>query len=1034
MSPTPLLHNVSTTAPITSLAFLAPTYLLAGEASCVTVFSTISPFQLLHKKILFKRERIHGIVPSNTTHQKEPILFWGGRSIIIVPVTSILSDDGIGAEEIPAPDWILSAAFLPSGDVAAVDAHNEVLIYSGGKWKEVSCGSTERTMLYAADLLITDKGEVTVAAGTVFGEIIVWSYSIGNKEGRVIKRLRGHEGSVFAVRFHDGGQWIASCSDDRTIRVWDLHSTVEEDEKRETTGFGEVEGEGKGGKGCVALGWGHQARPWGVRFLPASREEVRLASVSEDLTARFWVFTPPGSKRTAVLENSQTWMLHQGKNIWSFAFDYDRQLMATGGADGRVVVLDYSDGAELREEWTLEDVVPAPDKEELGDESSVVKKKKEKKNSFKNYAVVDKERFVTTTVFGQAFLHSMLDKSWRSLGAWEALRNWSVVGAWEGTGVLALGGIDGKLGVLDIDNNREWWWDAGGRGKVADVFIEGTDGGVFHSTDSLDLLLSTCKLNLAIGYFQVITTSVGSTASVLHAFCFSEDGPPIRRSVILQPPTPKFTITSVLISPATHQLFLGSRTGDLAIYSLPSPDSPPVELVLVPVSYYPTLYSPDALTSLALSSNSSTTLLTTSFSGIHTAHTLPSFDTVHISKPGNITNITGHFFSGNNNKELNIYGFRGTRFVVYNTVTSTDTLTINCGGGHRAWTFSPSESMPWFIWTQGTKVHSSRSLRSRYAVLKYGSHGREIKTAAFCPRTKLLATGAEDTTIRMSHVSDEGGVEERSAVTIKRHTTGVIHQEWSDDGERLFSSGGVDELFVFRVRLGEDGAIGVVEESLLPVPKSEAEVRICGIDVVGRDEGEYWVAGAMSDGHVKVWSYQPAENMWTLKGSREYGTCCILHAKFLKLDSETVLLVAATDGHLAIYSSVDLGMKQVWKKRVHQSSVKALVAAISPDGEIAIYTGGDDCATAVTRVQSEGWVTKECRLLSRAHASAVTAVLPVDGDRLITVGMDQRVKVWDRTFGKLVEVGSAVADCSGAVLIPGGFVVLGVGIECWKLG
>ncbi|KAF8253993.1 WD40 repeat-like protein [Wilcoxina mikolae CBS 423.85] len=868
-------------------------------------------------------------------------------------------------------------------------------------------------MLYAADLLVTDTGDVTVAAGTVFGEIIVWSCSMHYKEGRVTNRLRGHEGSVFAVRFHADGRWIASCSDDRTIRVWDLHSTAEEDEERETTGFEEVEGEAKGGKGCVALGWGHQARPWGVRFLPAAGEEVRLASVSEDLTARFWEFTPPGPKRTAVLENSQTWMLHQGKNIWSFAFDYDRQLMATGGADGRVVVLDYSDDAELREDWALEDVVPVPEEkkeeeEEVGDEGNVVKKKKkEKKNAFKNYAIVDKERFVVTTVFGQVCLYSMLDKSWRSLGTWEALRNWSVVGAWEGTGIMALGDIEGKLGILDTVNNQEWWWDAGGRGKVADVFIQGKDG----------------------DYFQVVTTSVGSTASVLHTFRLSGDAPPIRRSLVLQPPTPKFTVTSVLISPPARQLFLGSRTGDLAAYSLPSPDCSSAELA--PVSYHPTLYSTDALTSLALSSNS---LLTTSFSGIHTANTLPSLDATHISKPGNITNITGQFFSGSNNEELNIYGFRGTRFVVYNTSTSTDTLTIDCGGGHRAWTFSPSESRPWFIWTQGTRVHSSRSLRLRHAVLKYGSHGREIKAATFCPRTRLLATGAEDTTIRISHVSDEGRVEERGAVTVKRHTTGILHQEWSEDGERLFSSGGVDELFVFRVRLGEDRAIGVVEESLLPVPKSEAEVRICGIDVVGKAPGEYWVAGAMSDGQVKVWSYRPEENMWALKRSQVYGTFCILHAKFLKLDSGIALLVAATDGHLAIYNSVDLEMKQVWKKRVHQSSIKALTSVVSPDGEIAIYTGGDDCATAVTRVQSEGWVTKECKLLPRAHASAVTAVLPADGGRLVTVGVDQRVKVWDRAFGRLGEVGSAVADCSGAVLIPGGFVVLGVGIECWRLG
>lgn len=1052
MPPTPFLHSVFNISPITSLAFLGHSHLLTGEASCVNVFSANPPFELLHKKQIFKRERIHGIVPSNsTTPDGGRILFWGGRSIAVVPVASILSDDAIlEVEEIGAPDWVLSAAFLPCNKAIAIGAHNELQIYTDGICEQVSCGITERTMLYAADLLVTDLERATVAAGTVFGEIVIWNWTMGDKGGNVVKRLRGHEGSVFAVRFHSGGRWIGSCSDDRTVRVWDLHSTVEGNDSKETTGFGEVEGRGDGGEGCVALGWGHQARPWGVRFLPDQGEEVRLASVSEDLTARFWAFTSSNLKgRAAMLENTQTWMLHQGKNIWSFALDYERQLIATGGADGRVVVLDYSDDAEQRDEWALEDVLTEL-KDGKADETTVysnlgppAKKNKEKRDAFKNYAALDKDRFVVTTGFGQVLLCTMLDTSWRSLGKWEGLRNWSVVEAWEGTGIVALGDLEGRLGILDVDNHREWWWDAGGKGKVAEVFSGGTDGGAFSLGSFLPvhlplllllLLLAVHILNpLIIDFFRVVTTSVGPAAPILHTFRLQVDKPPMRSCIILQTPVPRFNITSVLVSTEARQIFLGSRAGDLSVYSLPCPDSSSTELG--PVSYHPALYSSDALTSLALSPRSPTTLLTTSFSGIHTAHALPSLDAIHISKPGNVSNITGQFFSGKNNEELNIYGFRGSRFVVHNTVTSSDTFAVDCRGGHRAWTFTPSESTPWFIWTQGSNANSSRSKRTQLAVLKHGSHGREIKTSSFCMSTRLLATGAEDTTIRISHVSGEGIVEERGAVTTKRHTTGVMHLEWSKDGKRLFSSGGVDELFIFRVRLGDDGTVGVVEESVLPVPKSEAEVRICGLDVVERG-GEYWVAGAMSDGCVKIWSYQPKGNIWLVVGEATYGTCCILHAKFLEVDSRLALLIAATDGHLAVYDPISpLGMKQVWRERVHQSSIKALSSAVLPGGRVEIYTGGDDCAIAITKLESPGWVTEECSLLPRAHASAVTAVLPAAGGRLVTAGLDQRVKVWDRGFARLGMASSAVADCSGAVLTPGGIVVIvGVGIEGWKMG
>ncbi|KAI5858863.1 WD40-repeat-containing domain protein [Tricharina praecox] len=863
-------------------------------------------------------------------------------------------------------------------------------------------------MLYSADIFVGSDGGVTVAAGTVFGEIIVWSWN-GESLGRVTRRLRGHEGSVFAVKFDDEMRWLASCSDDRTVRVWDLMAREGDgDGGRETTGFGEVVGEAKGGRGCVGMGWGHQARPWGVRFLPAEAGQVRLVSISEDLTAKFWGFAPK-PEETATMEITKSWLLHQGKSIWAFAIDTERELMASGGNDGRVGLVDYSDDAEVHQDWLFEDVITPPPTP-----PTPVEEKKKKKNKpmdgFKNYAVVDSERFIATTVYGQVMLHNMRNNTWKSLGSWDALVKWSAIRVWEGNAVLAVGDNEGKLGIFDIDNDRSWWWEGGGRGKVADVFVN---------------------------YFQVITTSVGAAAFTLHSFMLREDGEPIRHSVVLLSPAPqRFIVTSALVSQRTRQVFLGSRTGDLAVYALPAPESAGLELQ--PTSYHSELYSTDAITCITLSPTSPTTLYTTSFTGVYTIHTLPSLEATHITRPGNITNIVGLFFTAGS---LHLYGFRGTRFVVYNTVTSSDTLSIECGGGHRAWTFSPSALTPWFIWTQATRLQLNRSIRPRHAVLKYGSHGREIKTVAYSPTTRLLATGAEDTTIRISFVAADGTVREPGAVTVKRHTTGVLHLEWSADGKRLFSSGGVEELLVFRVRVDNMGCIGIVEESFLPVPKQEAETRICGLDVLQRDRVHY-VAAGMSDGFVRVWTYNG--NVWTLKGMAAYGSCCLLHAKFLPLggdDGKIALLVAATDGHLAIYDVGELAMRQVWRQRVHQSGIKALSVDYSLDsGKITFFTGGDDCAIASIAMEysHNQWKSLACTLVDRAHTSAVTAILPVAGG-VITAGVDQRVKIWNRRLEALGGVSSMVADLGGAVTVDtddgvNAVVVVGVGIETWKVG
>jgi WD40 repeat protein len=1035
-SPLGLPRRIGHTAPITSLSFLGSSYLLASETSVVNVFSSASPSPLLHQHRLFHRDRIHGIV-LNETH----VLFWGGRSLAILPITDVVNAAELQVKEILAPDWILSAAFLPSGDVVVVGAHNEVLVYKDGKWTTTSCGVTERTMLYSADLRVGAKSEVTVAAGTVFGEIVIWELHPGNQKGRITKRFRGHEGSVFAVRFHPEGRWVASCSDDRTLRVWDLEATTEDDKERGTTGFEEVEGEAKGGKGCVAMGWGHQARPWGVRFLPAEEGDgdgvdfVKLASVAEDLTARFWRFKTGGGKGTQMMENTNTYMMHQGKNVWGFAFDFERKLMATGGADGRVAVVDYAEDVEKREEWDLGVIAPLPEEEAVpepvpeptpADDAEVKdakpkkkpKKVKKKLDAFKNYAVLDKERFVVTTVFGRLLLHNITENSWRTIGTLNSLSKWSVVGAWEDSGIVALGDLEGNLGIIDIDNNREWWWNAAGRGKVADVLIQGKKGSEFFKRNP-QLCQLTYESYLPIDNFQVITTSVSYETSVLHSFTLQPTGPPLRKTTLLNLPSSKFTVTSALVTEA--QLFLGSRTGDLAIYS--PPPSSTSDATIDPISYHPTLYSPDALTSLLLSPSG--TLLTTSFNGLHTTHSLPSLEATHISKPGNITNITGQSFG--HQGDLNIFGFRGTRFIVHNLSTSTDVLSIDCGGGHRAWSYSPLHS--WFLWTQAVRAQSCRVLRPRTAILKHGSHGREIKTISFCPKTGLIATGAEDTVIRISFVDAEGRVKEERAVQIKRHTTGVQCLQWSEDGERLVSSGGVDELFVFRVRV-QGGQIGVTEEAVLPVEGKDEEVRICGVDVVRRDGG-YLVAGAMSDGWVKVWSYEPAKG-WGLVNKTMYAERCMMHVKFLELEKELGLMTAATDGVVVVYTGLEGSMEQVWKQTVHQSSVKALSAEVEW-GRVKVYTGGDDCAIAVTEVDTKEWKTIRCDVVPRAHASAVTEVLRV-GEKLVSVGLDQRIRIWGGQLKRVAMEDSIVPDISGAVMVRSDVVVVaGVGIESWKL-
>lgn len=120
----------------------------------------------------------------------------------------------------------------------------------------------------------------------------------------------------------------------------------------------------------------------------------------------------------------------------------------------------------------------------------------------------------------------------------------------------------------------------------------------------------------------------------------------------------------------------------------------------------------------------------------------------------------------------------------------------------------------------------------------------------------VLATGAEDTVVRLSTVNEDTG-EVTALAVVKRHTTGVQHLVWSACGRWLFSSGGVEEFFVWRVRKSDNG-LGVVEEAKCEVGEEGGDLRICGFDVVGIHEeraGEvigFVIGMVYSDSSIKV--------------------------------------------------------------------------------------------------------------------------------------------------------------------------------------
>lgn len=504
--------------------------LLVGEGPFVKVLDIAAPKSILKRRI-FSRERIHGITLSSF-HQKN-VLFWGGRSICITTVTSLPQEECV-FREIRVPDWVFYAVLVPSTtsasdeEVVVITAHNALLRYdyTSTSWYELASG--ERCMLYSAHLLyfaadaLNPRGRVLVAAGTVFGEILLWSAAITPfpssgihdlKNPKTHYRLLGHEGSIFGVNIspkcHGDKYYLASCSDDRTIRIWDISqfdSLPPSSDGSETkrTGFGH---ELTRGGGCISVGWGHGARIWGVRFLPVTKESlIELLSISEDLTSRFWTFNLEQKGAGSMeLKNTATYRLHSGKHIWSYALDFERGLLATGGADGRIGLIHYRDDQESREEaWDMDSVLTqiGDSWEEPGEPSH---KDKKAHDAFKEYAALDNDCFAATTTLGRVLTYTLSQKRWNLVGQWAELKGWSILASWEDSGLIALGDRNGQVGVLDTVSKREWWWQsmAGESGKVAGVFLGSVGTGGVSDLYKLLIFLILYLIQLTVGPIQV---------------------------------------------------------------------------------------------------------------------------------------------------------------------------------------------------------------------------------------------------------------------------------------------------------------------------------------------------------------------------------------------------------------------------------------------------------------------------------------------------------------------------------------------------
>lgn len=1058
-------------APITALEIVGD-YLVAGEGPTIVVYTLqpgASQSARCHQQLL-RNSNIHGIkqqqilAPGVTT-----LAVFGGKSLIIVELG--LQNSSVSLTKISPicelHDWIWDLQWLEgstgtSSCVALALGHNCVTLYDfvGQRiLQEVHC--QEKCILYSAHLVGNSWDNLVLVAGTVFNQLVIWHVADpADDTGRIKPRSRisGHKGVIFSICYLESKSILASASDDRSLRLWDVGDLRSPPDHVP----------------CLLVCYGHQSRVWSVRLLTNY-----IISIGEDSACLVWNYQG---------EIVHTFKGHKGRGLWAVAVDEARGWVFTGGADSGI------------RHWHLNGQHTSGDNlMQLNFPST------KRQGSPRAVKLVDVNHLLVMTDAGAVYSYDLTSKTWALILEDAAYRSYSLLEISElpsGGHLCSMGNLSGHVKIFPLSNPTQ--------SQELKLFV-----GKVHC------LSWTSWLGQDPDTRSLFASGPAGILLWLEVSCRPLEGVMVMvKQSFLLPPCKQRRHTSITFLPQGKFLLCGDRRGSVMLFAhkpaangsnsdaichLPALDFPIGEekpCAEGPVSVLFGLHGKLGVTSVACHDGF---MYSTGRDGCYRQLQLQGrqLQVLRKQKPCKGLEWLEELRFGPNGGVW-VLGFHASDFVLWSASSNEKLLCVPCGGGHRSWSYAHSLSVETFAYVKSGDVMAfqSRDAPSGQCILKESLHGRALTCVCHIGTLKssgqdlvsILVTGSEDGMVNILAFGEQSHlVTQLTAIGdhISSVRTLAVAKSCSPQPEMgtistiLFSAGGRAQIECNRLRLGpgHDSVSGMVCQvahvashrldeqwdrlkNRHKLIKMDPETRYMSIAVLEETvDAELagpllFLAAACSDGSVRLFLLlESAQKLWLVAESFHHQHCVLTVQAFTYKtagqESRHFLSSAATDGRIAFWDitttigHVAEAVKATGKEMAlmaleapvltipaHSCGVNSLHVQERVDGHFFVASGSDDGSISLCVVDvdpksatEQGATSKDSiQVLMKfsqvcAHAAHVTGVRVLHTNILLSASVDQRLTLWRLCGDGLSFVNTKLCHVADVAAL-----------ECWKNG